>query len=154
MEIKIIHSELGAVEADAVALFLYEDDAQRAEQIASITKHIPAIEAVADTEDFKGKKGSVQVVYTAGAVKAKRVFLVGLGKKEALKIEQVRRSAAAATKRAAGMQLKSIAIYIPAFEKLSNEEVAQAITEGSRLSQYKFNKYFTSPDAKKLTLEN
>ncbi|MES2766677.1 MAG: leucyl aminopeptidase [Bacteroidota bacterium] len=151
MEIKLIHSELGAVEADAVALFVYEDDAQ---QIKSIIKDIPSVEAVADTEDFKGKKGSVQVVYTADAIKAKRVLLVGLGKKDALKIEQVRRSAAAATKRAAGMQLKSIAIQIPAIENLSNEEVAQAITEGSRLSQYKFNKYFTSPDAKTLTIEN
>jgi leucyl aminopeptidase len=153
MDIKLIQGELLTVQADAVALFIYEDDAQRSEQLSAIIKHIPAVQAAADSEDFKGKKGSVQVVYSAGAAKAKRVFLVGLGKKDALKTEQLRRSAAAATKRAAAMQLKSIAIYLPHFENISNEEVAQAIAEGSRLSQYKFNKYITKQETKSPSIE-
>ncbi|HYF04286.1 MAG TPA: leucyl aminopeptidase [Patescibacteria group bacterium] len=153
MDIKLIQSNLLTVEADAVALFFYEDEAQRNEQLQSVIKHIPALEAAASSEDFKGKKNSVMVLYSADAAKAKRIFLVGLGKKESLKIEQLRRSAAAATKRAASMQLKSIAIYLPSFENFSNEEVAQAITEGSRLSQYKFDKYITTSETKSLSIE-
>ena len=48
------------------------------------------------TGDIKGKPGELTLLYTAGAIPARRLLLVGLGKEAELDRDALRRAAAAA----------------------------------------------------------
>ena len=94
-------------------------------------------------ESFAGKLGQTLLVHTQGKIPAKKVLLVGLGKKDQLSLEKVRRAAGSALKAAKKVNSKSIvSILHGAGEgKLDAQETAYAIATGSLLADYSFTKY-------------
>lgn len=98
---------------------------------------------VMDEERFHGDCGQTIFVRTEGLIPAKRVLVVGLGKKEELTLETIREAAAAALQIARSIKTKKIVSIIPIEneELLNAKNVAQAMTEGLRLGAYTFGRY-------------
>lgn len=146
---KLLFSSLGAsaVKSDVVVLFMFEDKALFDEQKARIAEEFPATEAMFSTGDFKGKKDSLTIAYTNNA-KSPRLFIIGLGEREKLSLERLRRAAATATKRAISGKLESLAFHLPEFEPLTAAEIAQALVEGAALSSYKFDAYLSDESSR------
>ena len=86
-------------------------------------------------EDFAGKLKDVAIVHSQGKIAAKRVVVVGLGKKEGLSNEVVRRSIGTAVVQANKSNVKTIAL------DLQNFKQAEAIVTGAVLADYRFDKY-------------
>ncbi len=135
------------IESDAVVLFTTEE--RVAEWCRALAEHIPALHAAYEAGDLTGKAKSVAMVYTARAIRSPRLFVAGLGSEAAVTLETIRRAAATAARRAASLKLKHLALPVPEqpLGNLSPEEILQAALEGAVLSQYRFAKYITSPDA-------
>ena len=97
--------------------------------------------------DFTGRKGQTFLFYPSAAQKgfaANRVLLVGLGKKESRKSgcrEQVRLAAGTAARRAGGLKVKSLMTVLPEKTCLTAVNVAECVTEGLLLANYRFDKY-------------
>lgn len=93
-----------------------------------------------DTEDFQGKEGEVLIIYPEAAQKERRIALLGLGDKEKITVEKLRRSLASFVKACRKYKIKEINIILPKSSSLSNEEVLRGIAEGLLLSNYTFDK--------------
>lgn len=110
------------------------------------------------SKDFSGKKGETFLFYPAAASKeikhnlaAGRVLAVGLGKTgadvspDALR-EQLRLAAGTAARQAAGLKVKSLLAVLPEHSGLADDEVAEAISEGLLLGNYRFDRYKKKKD--------
>ncbi|HZK76318.1 MAG TPA: M17 family peptidase N-terminal domain-containing protein, partial [Candidatus Kapabacteria bacterium] len=139
------------VRANAVTLFQPEDKRSIRDSIKSIGRNSvgASAEALFAAGDMAGKKDELFVIYPKRSeAAAKRVFLVGLGKKEKLSLEMVRRAAARAAKKAQATKSKSLAIVLPSVSGSTGAEVAAAIVEGTMLGLYKFDKFFKKEEPK------
>lgn len=86
-------------------------------------------------EGFESKLKDVTVVHSQGKIAAKRVIVVGLGKKEDFNAEAVRRSVGTAVVLAKKSQVKTVALELEDFK------YAEAVVTGAVLANYGFKKY-------------
>jgi len=91
--------------------------------------------------DFKGKAGEIAVVYPRGAITARRVLIVGLGKADTFNLESVRRAAATGIKRARDLNAQHVAsiVHGAGIGGLDIAAATQATVEGSLLATYRFD---------------
>ncbi len=111
------------------------------------------IRGLIEDGEITGKAGEVTVIHTAGRLPAKRIVVVGLGKKEDADLESTRKAMGSATRRLlkhgitrfhtilhGGGDLEATGVEVPA--------LAQAIAEGAGLAGYVFDRFKTvDPDA-------
>lgn len=98
---------------------------------------------VAKEDQFKGKLGETVVVRVAMGIKAKRVMLVGLGKKEDFCEESVREATAVSANQADKLGIKTVVsvLHGAGNGKLSAKVAGKAMVEGARLANYVFDGY-------------
>lgn len=100
------------------------------------------IKEIVEEETFEGKSGSTLVVRTNGEIAAKRILLVGVGKKKELTLEGLRRMAGTAVLAAREFKAKTATYSVEGLPaSLELQDVAQAVTEGVLLSDYVFLEY-------------
>ncbi|HEX8464092.1 MAG TPA: leucyl aminopeptidase [Abditibacterium sp.] len=98
-------------------------------------------EIIAD-DGFKAKVGESRVLYhPTGA--AKRVLLVGLGKRAKFSADALRRAASKSGKTARSLQKADLAFVLPVFDTLSTEQAALAVAEGLELGAHQFDDFKT-----------
>lgn len=99
-----------------------------------------------DTLDFKGKEGEVLFLYTHGHSHAhggpeKRIALLGLGEKDKLNTEKLRRGYASLTKACRQKRVKDIHVVLPEIASVTSDDVARGVAEGILLANYVFEKH-------------
>lgn len=156
MKFSIQKTDWKKVRANAVAIFHAEDprSVQNSIKLLGRGSAAASAEALHGSGDMAGKKDEMFVIYPhKDETAAKRIFLIGIGKPDALSIEMVRRAAARAAKKAESTKSKSLAIYLPQVKGVSGAEAAAAVVEGVMLGLYKFDKFFKRQEPK-VELEN
>ncbi|HWQ12805.1 MAG TPA: leucyl aminopeptidase [Roseiflexaceae bacterium] len=93
--------------------------------------------------DFAGKPKQTLLLYPRGAMPARRLLLLGLGKRDAFGGERLREAAATAMQRAADLRVDRVTFALPPAEVLPPAEAAQALAEGALLGSYRFQQYKT-----------
>ena len=100
--------------------------------------------------DFSGKKGQTFLFYPAVSDKglaADRVMVVGLGKEEETENEsreQIRLAAGTAVNRAGDLKANTLMVVLPVKTGLADADVAECMSEGLILANYRFDKYKTA----------
>jgi leucyl aminopeptidase len=91
--------------------------------------------------DLRGKLGETAVLYPRGAIPARRVIIVGLGKPDDFDLEAVREASAVAIKQAQKLGAASVATVVHGGGAggLDVAEAAQAVVEGSMLALYRYD---------------
>lgn len=98
------------------------------------------VELAIDSGDFKGKEGEILSLYVKSKSE-KRILLLGLGKREALSVESLRRAYGSAVKRCLSLKLTTINVSVPHLKGISEKEVVTGLTEGLLLPNYAFERY-------------
>ena len=96
--------------------------------------------------EFKGKQNEVITFPTFGKIPAKRIMLVGLGKKDKFSLDKIRQASGTSAKRVLNMGIKSLVSTLHEFdsyENISTESCAEAVVTGGILGTYQFTKYKT-----------
>ncbi len=97
--------------------------------------------------DWAGTFKQTLLLYARGALPARRVLLVGLGKRAQITAERLAEAAALAAQRARDLRVDSFTIDLPAAETVAPAAAAQALAEGASLGLYRFQRYKTGlPD--------
>lgn len=136
MDIRVIQDNPASCAADVLMLLIMTGELGASAQ--AIDERLGgAISEVIEAGDFDAKVGAAQVLYTRGAISAKRVMLVGLGDSDALTADTLRRAAATGVQKARDFNVKQVAI-VPISE-LAASIAAQAITEGATLGLYRYH---------------
>ena len=136
-------AELAALRTPLLCVPLFEGESFQSGPLDEATGGVLA--AVARSGDFTGKLGSQALVYNPRDRGPHRVLLIGVGRAEDLDLERVRQTAARFTRRAMELQVTEAAILFPRRAKIEVQALAQALTEGLMLGEYKFDRYLTSP---------
>ncbi len=93
--------------------------------------------------DYRGRAGQTLLLYPRGALAPRRLLLTGLGRREKVTTESVRRAAAEAVRRARELQVAAISIGAVDDLPLDATSVGQAFAEGLALGAYRYWKYRT-----------
>ena len=106
-----------------------------------------SLSKLVQSKEFEGKANEVLLYHTHGRVPAKRLVLVGLGKKSEVTIETIRQAMGSAAKRVRQAKVESYSVMLPAVtpDGMSSLEVAQAMVEGAILGSYQFTVYRSEP---------
>ncbi len=146
MQVSLVFQAPHLAQADALILSLYEEEGLHKSPAAADAALGGAIAELLSTGDFTGKAAQVAVLYPRGALPARRLILVGLGKREALSLDGVRRAAALGVQKARELKAKSLASTLHGRgSALSAESCAQAYLEGALLGNYQYHGQKSSP---------
>lgn len=99
------------------------------------------LSAALRTGDFAGKLWSQVTLYNPKPSGPRRVLLLGVGPTQSLDLERVRQAAARAVQKAGEVRAREVAILFPGAGAWDDASIAQALTEGSVLGDYRFDKY-------------
>ncbi len=135
-----------SVKADAVIIFVAQDEKHFRAAEKALTSEIPHLTPLFESKDFTGKALQTSLAYGGSATAARRVILAGVGEMQSVTPERIRRAAAAAAKRAAAHSCSHVAFEVGPMNGLDSATVAQAVGEGALLSQYRYDKYKTKKD--------
>ena len=102
-----------------------------------------AVAGLLEPADYRGRAGQTLLLYPRGVLAPRRLLLVGLGKREAVTAESLRRAAAEAVRRARELQVTAISIGAVDDLPLDAASVGQAFAEGLALGAYRYWKYRT-----------
>ena len=109
--------------------------------------------------EFSGKNQQAVLIHTRRALPAKRVLLLGLGKKNDVTLDRVRQAMGTALKkvRQTGAHTFSAPMFGTDTLKASASDIAQAMVEGAMLGGYRFTHYRSdkeepSKDVRTMTL--
>jgi len=104
--------------------------------------------------DFSGKYGSSVLLYNPAASGPRRVLVVGAGKADQLDLERVRQTASRAIKRASELGVAELDLQFPTRSVLPSGDLAQALTEGSLLGDYRYDQYLTARDGNNRSVQS
>ena len=101
------------------------------------------ISALMKQGDFKGELHERRLVYTQGALPAKRVLLTGLGKKSEFDLEKWREASSKAGQYIKEAGFRQFAVAVQNLDRFSETELAEAFVVGLLLGTYQFNEFKT-----------
>ena len=141
MNVTVSGEPLASAATDAVVVGVYADDKKLREPAARVNEASGrALAEVLEAEKFQGKAGSVTHLHSNGRLPARRIVVVGLGKRAETTPETVRRAAAAAVRRARDLGARAVATEVLG-DRLPARARAQAVVEGAILGTYTFDRY-------------
>jgi leucyl aminopeptidase len=133
MQISVQAGDVLREPADLAVLVAYEGE--------------PLPEAVAgliEADDFRGRAKQQLLLYPRGAVPARRLLLLGIGKREGLAADAVRTAAALAAQKAQELQVSGFTIGLHGSAPLEPAVAGQAFAEGLELGGYRYLTYKSS----------
>lgn len=156
MEVKVSQGTIQDFDADTIIVNLFKGVTEPGAATGAVDKALKGgISELISQGDLKGNSGEVVTLYPRGAVPARRVLVVGLGKSEEFDIEGVRKAAAAAIQQARKASAKHVATIVhgAGVGDLPTAEAAQAVVEGSLLALYQFDADKEKSEADANTIE-
>jgi leucyl aminopeptidase len=144
MKIEAKNQKLENSKCDALIVNLFEGVTTLSGSTGAVDEALGGlVKNIVKEEGFKGKLGSTLVIRTNGAIPAKKVIVVGLGKKDKFDIVALRKAISASLKCAKREKAKTISSIVEAAKAsdLSSTDIGQAIGEISHLGLYSFDKY-------------
>jgi leucyl aminopeptidase len=134
--------------SDAVLLSHWEGEKTLGGEAAAINTRLKGrLGALLKSGEFTGRLGQISILHVAPGdrLRAKRVVLVGLGKRKDGSLEKIRQAMGAAAKAVRNLGVKSFStpLHEVKNDALEAREAAQAMVEGALLGLYQFNAYRT-----------
>ncbi len=151
MKMMQIETRAGRVDmesTEALVLMHCEGESLSKQDAAIVDKALGgALKGLVDSKEFEGKANETALFHTQGKLPAKRVILVGLGKKKDLGLDHFRQAMGHAAKRVRQAKAASFTVAVPALapKGASPVEAAQAMVEGAVLGTYQFTVYRSEP---------
>ena len=142
MEVKILKGNIVESQVDTIICNLFEGVEIPGGATGAIDQALGgSIRDLVKLGDLTGKIGEAVVVYTRGAITAKRVIVAGLGRADEINQEYIRKASAAAIKKARELNAVNVATIVhgAGIGGIIPALAAQATLEGILLALYKFD---------------
>ena len=144
MDIKIEKGRAEKYPCELLLLFSFESPERLEGPIQNVDLEWKGfISTLMKQGDFKGELFECRLYYTHGVFPAKRVVLMGLGKRGEFELEKWRGAASKAGQFIRNSGIKQFAFPIKKFGGLSEEELSESFVIGLLLGVYQFNEFKT-----------
>ena len=142
MQITLVTQPFAAIETDALVSYVFEETDLVQGRIAEIDRAAGGLlRKLAKSGELTGKMLEFTLVHAPAGLKAARLLLVGVGKREQYSIAALRKVAGAALRHLKARSVKNFAFLVR--EGHAAEESAQAIAEGVLAGNFETDKYKT-----------
>jgi leucyl aminopeptidase len=155
MEILVKAGAITEEAVDAIIITLFQDASPEG-VVGSVNAALDgSIGDLIEGGDFSGKAGQIAVLYPRGALPARRVILVGLGKPEEFDLDGIRKAAGKATVKARDLGAKQVATVVHGggSEEIDPGKRAQVMVEGTVLALYEYPAARQKPPKEKKEIE-
>jgi leucyl aminopeptidase len=147
MEIKLLQDVKVPPTTDAVGVFLTKElDLEFDNSIS------PIVNSLLEKEQFVGKDGEILVTYIKDEEDYTKLILIGLGEKEKLSSEKLRKAIGKLVKKSKELKVKELFIPNNFCEFLEDIKPELLLAETICLADYKFDKYLSEKNDKTLEL--
>jgi len=142
MQITLVTQPFAAIETDALVSYVFEETDLVQGRIAEIDRAAGGLlRKLAKSGELTGKMLEFTLVHAPAGLKAARLLLVGIGKREQYSIAALRKVAGAALRHLKARSVKNLAFLVR--EGHAAEESVQAIAEGVLAGNFETDKYKT-----------
>ncbi|MFQ5801262.1 MAG: leucyl aminopeptidase [Candidatus Methylomirabilales bacterium] len=151
MEIRVRVQDLLQYRGDALIVNLFEGVQKPGGACGAVDRALGGlISRLIAQGEFQGKAGTTLLLHTHGKLKADRVLVVGLGKREGFGLESVRSLTGETLRLLRRHRCRRVGTILHGTGAggLGFKEVAQAVTEGALLGLYTFDRYKKEEDHK------
>ncbi len=153
MDLRVSEISLLQWSGDGLAIGFFEDQVELTGDLETLNEKLAGtLQELIDEEAFKGKEGSVAVTRVGGHSPIRKLILVGLGKLNALKLEGLRRGAAAIARAAKKAKCKTLAVHLPLWQGDASK-TTQAIAEGIELALHQDLRFKSESEEPSITVE-
>ena len=144
MKVNIRKEKVATCKTDVLVVFHFQDAGLQGMVAELDTQCQGVLSRMIDAGDVKGTLYETAVTYTGDVIGARRIILVGLGKKEDFTQEKLRGASAAGARKVRDLHIKEYTL-LPAISqsRLSLEDTVEAAVEGALLGLYRFTSYKT-----------
>ena len=144
MEFIVKEGKAAEFATEALIVPHFEEEKQLSEGAIYLDEKLGGlIKEVIDGGDFEGKLNQIAVIYTRGAIPAKRVVLTGLGKRGDVDMEKLRGAFSKAAQQIRGLNIKKFATTLDFGLAIPKTVLAEAVIEGVYLGLYQFTPFKT-----------
>ena len=145
MKLKVEQGKISAKKTEAIIIGLFEKEKLSSELIQMDSKINGEIAHLIKSKKFKGESVEMRTVQTQRKLNSERILLVGLGKKDDLTTETLRRISAKTAKRLRDCGIKNFSTTLQSVSVKDKkaEDTSLAVAEGIILGLYEFKKYIT-----------
>ena len=142
MEVKADQSKFYEVEADALVVMIYEGETAEEGALKELDERTNGVVSeMLGTDEMRGKQGDMVFLYRPGNLRAKRLLLIGGGKREEINFETIRKIAGTATRFLRSKGVRTMATLRRS--QLDLERSAQAVVEGALMGLFEPDMYKT-----------
>jgi len=142
MQIKLDTKNYAGIESDALVTYVFEDAEPlqgRVAEIAAATGGL--LKKLASSGELTGKMLELTLIHAPAGLKAARLLLVGVGKRDAFNGATLRKVAGAALRYLKARSVKNFAFLVR--EDGATVDAAQAVAEGLITASFETDKYKT-----------
>lgn len=154
MDITVRRADSAEHETPLLAIGIFEDSESLTAPARAVDEALAGhLSAILAKGVFKGREGNSMVIYPgeASRLPADRLLLVGVGKRETVDAERLRRAAATAVTKAGQLGVDRISTtlhhVVDGSERIDAAGAARAVAEGLELGSYRFDEYKSTNDA-------
>lgn len=150
MKIEVKHDRITDCTAQCLIVGIFEGESTLPAPLKEADEKMNGVLASLFSDgEMSGKKKTTQLIHTFGKIAARRIMIIGLGKKEDFSFEDVREIGARAAKEALKAKLEHIAFILgEEAEMIGAYDTAYALTEGALLAAYRFPGYHKDTEEK------
>ena len=142
MEVRAAYEKFYDIEADALVVTVYEGEKSDDVALKELDERTGGmLSELLGTDEMRGKQGDMVYIFRPGKIRARRLLLVGAGKREDFSFDTVRRVTGSAARFLRGKGARSMAILRRS--QLDIEASAQAAVEGALLGLFEPDMYKT-----------
>ncbi len=149
MKCQVKEGHLAQEATDVLVLGGYEDENALPRTHQAVDDALGGqLRELRETGEFSGKNQQAVLIHTRKALPAKRVLLLGLGKKRDVTLDRVRQAMGTAFKKVRQTGAETFAAPVLATDTLKApvSDIAQAMVEGAMLGGYRFSHYRSDED--------
>jgi leucyl aminopeptidase len=142
MEVRAEFAKFYDVEADALVVIIYEGEKADEGALKELDERAGGIiSETLGSDEMRGKQGDMVYVHRPGNIRARRLLLIGAGKREDFSFDTIRRVGGSAARFLRGKGARSVAILRRS--QLEIGKSAQAVVEGALLGLFEPDMYKT-----------
>ena len=146
MEVNVITGDITSIKADAIIVNLFEGVERPGGATGAVDKALDkAITALIKQGEFKGKFNEISIIHSLGKIPARIVAVIGLGQESDFTLDKIRSLAAEISRSLRKFNCRRIATIVhgAGIVGIAPETACQALTEGTLLGLYRFQKHIT-----------
>ena len=140
-----VHKQKPFPEAhESLIIGLFDQPVKFADQVVELDEAFSGeLTGLVKSGDISAKKKSIAKIHTFGKLASKRLYFVGLGKKNDFTFETLREAFGAVFQAIQKDKMEEAAVYLDSFitEKIDALDAAHALSEALALSTYEFEGY-------------